>query len=227
MSIDSVISVEDLSKSFYQGDKNIKVLVKVNLMVRRGETVAVLGVSGSGKSTLLHLLAGLEGADSGRVKLAGQNLALLTESELGGLRNRKVGFVYQFHHLLSEFDARENVAMPLLIAGQERGPALEKAEELLVKVNLDKRLDHLPAQMSGGERQRVAIARALVANPSVVFADEPTGNLDEYNASKIRDLMLSLSEEMGTALVVATHSQVFAERMFSLYRLNRGVLAPI
>ena len=227
MSIDGVISAEGLSKSFSQGDRDIDVLVDVNLKVRRGETVAILGVSGSGKSTLLHVLAGLDEADSGSIYLVGKNLASLTEGELGGLRNRQVGFVYQFHYLLSEFDARENVAMPLLIAGEGRASALEKAEELLVKVNLDKRLDHLPSAMSGGERQRVAIARALVACPDVVFADEPTGNLDEFNSSQIRDLMLSLAEESGTALLVATHSQEFAERMFTVYRLHRGVLETV
>lgn len=227
MSIDGVISVEGLRKSFSQGDRDIDVLVDVNLKVRRGETVSILGVSGSGKSTLLHVLAGLDEADSGSIYLVGKNLASLTEGELGGLRNRQVGFVYQFHYLLSEFDARENVAMPLLIAGEDRTSALEKAEELLVKVNLDKRLDHLPSAMSGGERQRVAIARALVACPDVVFADEPTGNLDEFNSSQIRDLMLSLAEESGTALLVATHSQEFAERMFTVYRLHRGVLETV
>ena len=227
MSIDGVISAEGLSKSFSQGDRDIDVLVDVNLKVRRGETVSILGVSGSGKSTLLHVLAGLDEADSGSIYLVGKNLASLTEGELGGLRNRQVGFVYQFHYLLSEFDARENVAMPLLIAGEDRASALEKAEELLVKVNLDKRLDHLPSAMSGGERQRVAIARALVACPDVVFADEPTGNLDEFNSSQIRDLMLSLAEESGTALLVATHSQEFAERMFTVYRLHRGVLETV
>ncbi len=227
MSIDGVIRAEGLSKSFSQGDRDIDVLVDVNLKVRRGETVAILGVSGSGKSTLLHVLAGLDEADSGSIYLVGKNLASLTEGELGGLRNRQVGFVYQFHYLLSEFDARENVAMPLLIAGEGRASALEKAEELLVKVNLDKRLDHLPSAMSGGERQRVAIARALVACPDIVFADEPTGNLDEFNSSQIRDLMLSLAEETGTALLVATHSQEFAERMFTMYRLHRGVLETV
>ena len=224
MSIDHVVSAEHLSKSFFQGGREIQVLADVNLKVRLGESVAILGVSGSGKSTLLHLLAGLDKSDSGVVRLVGENLALLTEKELGGLRNRQIGFVYQFHHLLSEFDARENVAMPLLIAGEARQLALEKAADLLVKVNLDKRFDHLPSALSGGERQRVAIARALVAGPAVLLADEPTGNLDESNANQIHDLMLSLSEEMGTALVVATHSQELAERMQMIRRLHGGFL---
>ena len=215
-----------MSKSFTQGGREIEVLAGVDLKVQHGESVAILGVSGSGKSTLLHLLAGLDKADSGVVKLAGDNLAMLTERELGSLRNRHVGFVYQFHHLLSEFDARENVAMPMLIAGEDRQLALEKAAELLARVNLDTRLDHRPSALSGGERQRVAIARALAADPAVVLADEPTGNLDEDNAKQIHELLLSLSEETGTALVVVTHNQEFAERMQVTRRLHGGVLEP-
>ena len=226
MSTDQVLIAERLSKSFTQGGREIEVLAGVDLKVQHGESVAILGVSGSGKSTLLHLLAGLDKADSGVVKLAGDNLAMLTERELGSLRNRHVGFVYQFHHLLSEFDARENVAMPMLIAGEDRQLALEKAAELLARVNLDTRLDHRPSALSGGERQRVAIARALAADPAVVLADEPTGNLDEDNANQIHELLLSLSEETGTALVVVTHNQEFAERMQVTRRLHGGVLEP-
>ena len=226
MSTEQVLIAERLSKSFTQGGREIEVLAGVDLKVQHGESVAILGVSGSGKSTLLHLLAGLDKADSGVVKLAGDNLAMLTERELGSLRNRHVGFVYQFHHLLSEFDARENVAMPMLIAGEDRQLALEKAAELLARVNLDTRLDHRPSALSGGERQRVAIARALAADPAVVLADEPTGNLDEDNANQIHELLLSLSEESGTALVVVTHNQEFAERMQVTRRLHGGVLEP-
>ena len=226
MSTEQVLIAERLSKSFTQGGREIEVLAGVDLKVQHGESVAILGVSGSGKSTLLHLLAGLDKADSGVVKLAGDNLAMLTERELGSLRNRHVGFVYQFHHLLSEFDARENVAMPMLIAGEDRQSALEKAAELLARVNLDTRLDHRPSALSGGERQRVAIARALAADPAVVLADEPTGNLDEDNANQIHELLLSLSEETGTALVVVTHNQKFAERMQVTRRLHGGVLEP-
>ena len=226
MSTEQVLIAERLSKSFTQGGREIEVLAGVDLKVQYGESVAILGVSGSGKSTLLHLLAGLDKADSGVVKLAGDNLAMLTERELGSLRNRHVGFVYQFHHLLSEFDARENVAMPMLIAGEDRQLALEKAAELLARVNLDTRLDHRPSALSGGERQRVAIARALAADPAVVLADEPTGNLDEDNANQIHELLLSLSEETGTALVVVTHNQEFAERMQVTRRLHGGVLEP-
>ena len=226
MSTEQILIAERLSKSFTQGGREIEVLAGVDLKVQHGESVAILGVSGSGKSTLLHLLAGLDKADSGVVKLAGDNLAMLTERELGSLRNRHVGFVYQFHHLLSEFDARENVAMPMLIAGEDRQLALEKAAELLARVNLDTRLDHRPSALSGGERQRVAIARALAADPTVVLADEPTGNLDEDNANQIHELLLSLSEETGTALVVVTHNQEFAERMQVTRRLHGGVLEP-
>ena len=226
MSTEQVLIAERLSKSFTQGGREIEVLAGVDLKVQHGESVAILGVSGSGKSTLLHLLAGLDKADSGVVKLAGDNLAMLTERELGSLRNRHVGFVYQFHHLLSEFDARENVAMPMLIAGEDRQLALEKAADLLARVNLDARLDHRPSALSGGERQRVAIARALAADPTVVLADEPTGNLDEDNANQIHELLLSLSEESGTALVVVTHNQEFAERMQVTRRLHGGVLEP-
>ena len=226
MSTEQVLIAERLSKSFTQGGREIEVLAGVDLKVQHGESVAILGVSGSGKSTLLHLLAGLDKADSGVVKLAGDNLAMLTERELGSLRNRHVGFVYQFHHLLSEFDARENVAMPMLIAGEDRQLALEKAADLLARVNLDARLDHRPSALSGGERQRVAIARALATDPAVVLADEPTGNLDEDNANQIHELLLSLSEETGTALVVVTHNQEFAERMQVTRRLHGGVLEP-
>ncbi len=226
MSTEQVLIAERLSKSFTQGGREIEVLAGVDLKVQHGESVAILGVSGSGKSTLLHLLAGLDKADSGVVKLVGDNLAMLTERELGSLRNRHVGFVYQFHHLLSEFDARENVAMPMLIAGEDRQLAFEKAADLLARVNLDTRLDHRPSALSGGERQRVAIARALAADPAVVLADEPTGNLDEDNANQIHELLLSLSEETGTALVVVTHNQEFAERMQVTRRLHGGVLEP-
>ena len=226
MSTEQVLIAERLSKSFTQGGREIEVLAGVDLKVQHGESVAILGVSGSGKSTLLHLLAGLDKADSGVVKLAGDNLAMLTERELGSLRNRHIGFVYQFHHLLSEFDTLENVAMPMLIAGEDRHLAFEKAAELLARVNLHTRLDHLPSELSGGERQRVAIARALAADPAVVLADEPTGNLDEDNANQIHELLLSLSEESGTALVVVTHNQEFAERMQVTRRLHGGVLEP-
>ena len=224
MSDNAVLVAQRVSKSYYQADREIKVLADVDLTVQAGETLAILGVSGSGKSTLLHLLAGLDQVDAGVISLAGFNLAELSDRQRGSLRNQHVGFVYQFHHLLSEFDACENVAMPLLIAGTTRKVALARAAELLARVNLEHRLDHLPSALSGGERQRVAIARALVTEPTVILADEPTGNLDEGNANQVHKLMLSLAEESGTALVVVTHDQQFAERMQTIHRLQGGSL---
>lgn len=224
MSDNAVLVAQRVSKSYYQADREIKVLADVDLTVQAGETLAILGVSGSGKSTLLHLLAGLDQVDAGVISLAGFNLAELSDRQRGSLRNQHVGFVYQFHHLLSEFDACENVAMPLLIAGTTRKVALARAAELLARVNLEHRLDHLPSALSGGERQRVAIARALVTEPTLILADEPTGNLDEGNANEIHKLMLSLAEESGTALVVVTHDQQFAERMQTIQRLQGGSL---
>jgi len=224
MSDNAVLVAQRVSKSYYQADREIKVLADVDLTVQAGETLAILGVSGSGKSTLLHLLAGLDQVDAGVISLAGFNLAELSDRQRGSLRNQHVGFVYQFHHLLSEFDACENVAMPLLIAGTTRKVALARAAELLARVNLEHRLDHLPSALSGGERQRVAIARALVTEPTLILADEPTGNLDEGNANQVHKLMLSLAEESGTALVVVTHDQQFAERMQTIHRLQGGSL---
>ena len=224
MSDNAVLVAKRVSKSYYQADREIKVLADVDLTVQAGETLAILGVSGSGKSTLLHLLAGLDQVDAGVISLAGFNLAELSDRQRGSLRNQHVGFVYQFHHLLSEFDACENIAMPLLIAGTTRKVALARAAELLARVNLEHRLDHLPSALSGGERQRVAIARALVTEPTVILADEPTGNLDEGNANQVHKLMLSLAEESGTALVVVTHDQQFAERMQTIHRLQGGSL---
>jgi len=224
MSTEFVLSAEGLSKSFFQAGREIKVLSGVDLQVKAGESVAVVGVSGSGKSTLLHLLAGLDKADAGSVHLAGQKLSTLSEKQLGALRNKHVGFIYQFHHLLSEFNAQENVAMPLMIGGVDRKDALAQAASYLDKVNLSDRLDHHPSALSGGERQRVAIARALVTTPDVVLADEPTGNLDEDNAEQIHELMLSLSASTGIAFVVVTHDQQFAARMQRSQRLHGGVL---
>ena len=224
MSDNAVLVAQRVSKSYYQADREIKVLADADLTVQAGETPAILGVSGSGKSTLLHLLAGLDQVDAGVISLAGFNLAELSDRQRGSLRNQHVGFVYQFHHLLSEFDACENVAMPLLIAGTTRKVALARAAELLARVNLEHRLDHLPSALSGGERQRVAIARALVTEPTLILADEPTGNLDEGNANQVHKLMLSLAEESGTALVVVTHDQQFAERMQTIHRLQGGSL---
>jgi lipoprotein-releasing system ATP-binding protein len=224
MSNPTVVQVEGLNKSFTQGTERLEVLVDLSLQVAAGERVAVVGLSGSGKSTLLHLIAGLDQADSGSVKVAGQAVFELAESDLCKLRNEHLGFVYQFHHLLADFSALENVAMPLLIGGVNKTDALARASNLLQKVNLENRASHKPAQLSGGERQRVAIARALVNNPTCVLADEPTGNLDETSAAEVDELMLNLSREMGTSFVVVTHNTELANRLDRVLRLHNGQL---
>ncbi len=221
-----VLVARNLTKSYWQGGNEVRVLRDLNLTVRAGETVAIVGVSGSGKSTLLHLLAGLDQLDEGSVEINGQDLSQLSEIELGKVRNRRLGFVYQFHHLLPEFSAEENVAMPLMIAGQSRSSALSEARSMLAKVGLDHRAAHLPSELSGGERQRVAIARALVARPSIVLADEPTGNLDEQSGDQIHELILSLSGDLGVAFVVVTHNNRFAARLSRVCELTGGGLQP-
>jgi lipoprotein-releasing system ATP-binding protein len=224
MSSDVVLQANNLSKSYWQGGEEIHVLRDLNLTVSRGEMLAIVGVSGSGKSTLLHLLAGLDQADNGTVSLAGTGLKGLSQNDLGKLRNRHLGFVYQFHHLLPEFSALENVAMPLMIGGQSKGTAEIKAGEILQQVGLEHRTAHHPSALSGGERQRVAIARALVTTPDIVLADEPTGNLDEHSASQIHELMMSLSDSLGIAFVVVTHNIQFAQRMRRVCQLHAGRL---
>ena len=219
-----VLIADHLTKSYWQGSNEVRVLRDLNLTVAEGETLAIVGVSGSGKSTLLHLLAGLDQADGGRVEIKGQDLSTLSEVELAGLRNRQLGFVYQFHHLLPEFSAGENVAMPLMIGGEARRQALEEARNMLEKVGLSHRVEHLPSELSGGERQRVAIARALVGKPAIVLADEPTGNLDEQSADQIHHLILSLSEDLGVAFVVVTHNTRFASRLSRVCELHGGRL---
>lgn len=220
------IRVTGLSKSYQQGSKQIEVLRDLNLEVNQGERVAIVGLSGSGKSTLLHLLAGLDQADRGEVFIAGQSIFDLSEAELCALRNEQLGFVYQFHHLLADFSAIENVAMPLLIGGNKKDEALSKAAGLLASVNLSARESHKPGELSGGERQRVAIARALVNDPLCVLADEPTGNLDEASAGEVDALMLKLSEQMGTSFVVVTHNTDLASRLDRSLRLHNGQLSP-
>ena len=219
-----VIVVENLSKSYRQGGKKIEVLSELNLSVAPAERVAIVGLSGSGKSTLLHLVAGLDHADSGSVKISGQSVFYLAEPQLCKLRNEKLGFVYQFHHLLSDFSALENVAMPLFIRGVSKLESLQLAEQMLVKVNLEARLDHKPSELSGGERQRVAIARALVTEPACVLADEPTGNLDESSAAEVDALMLKLAEELGTSFVIVTHNTELAGRLDRSLKLHNGQL---
>ena len=219
-----VLIAENLSKSYWQGDQEIKVLQDLNLAVCEGDTLAVVGVSGSGKSTFLHLLAGLDQPDHGSVSIIGNDLAGMTQSKLGELRNKHLGFVYQFHHLLPEFDARENVALPLMIGGLARVKAEMVAAEMLAEVGLKRRASHYPSGLSGGERQRVAIARALVGSPDIVLADEPTGNLDEKSADQIHDLMMSLSSQLNVAFVVVTHNLQFAGRMQRVSELHSGCL---
>lgn len=224
MKKDAVISCRHLSKIYTQGPQQVEVLTDINLDVMPGERIAIVGSSGSGKTTLLNMLGGLDAPSGGDIQVAGQALATLSDKERGRLRNRYLGFVYQFHHLLGEFSALENVAMPLLIGGARVADASEKAADLLTSVGLGHRLSHKPAELSGGERQRVAIARALVTSPSCVLMDEPTGNLDRRTASGIHELMQSLNARLATSFVVVTHDEQFAASLDRVLLLNNGCL---
>lgn len=223
----SVLKAENVARTYEQGDLSVNVLSDVSIHIRRGERVAIIGSSGSGKSTLLHVLGGLDTPNNGNVELAGQTVHGLSQAARGRLRNKHVGFVYQFHHLLPEFSAVENVAMPLLIGGTKPALAHEKAAQLLTRVGLGERLKHKPNELSGGERQRAAIARALVNSPDVVLADEPTGNLDEETAAKVYELMLELNRELGTSFLIVTHDSRLAARMDRIYRLSGGALHKV
>ena len=202
---EKVLEVQGLTKTFDEAGRSLDVLCGVDLTVSRGDLVAIVGASGSGKTTLLQLLGGLDQATSGDVRVSGQSMTGLSNSQRGLLRNRCLGFVYQFHHLLPEFSALENVAMPLLVRGEKPAAAADRAEALLSRVGLAERLSHRPGQLSGGERQRTAVALALVTEPDVVLADEPTGNLDRPTGARVFELMLELNSDLGTSLVVVTH----------------------
>ena len=222
-----VLSAQGVTRAFHEGSSTLEVLRGLDLQVRAGERLGIIGASGSGKSTLLQILGGLDRPDSGRVAIDGRDLHALSETERGQLRNRTIGFVYQFHHLLAEFSAQENVAMPLLVRRMDAASAAQRAAALLGRVGLSERLNHRPHQLSGGERQRAAVARALVTQPRLVLADEPTGNLDGRNAEQVFALMLELNRELGTSLVVVTHDVRLAARMDRVLELDQGQLRPI
>ena len=221
----TILACEAVCKNYYDGQLNVQVLDNLTLQVEKGRSIGIVGASGSGKSTLLHILGGLDKPTSGRVSLMGQDLSELSQKQLSRLRNRHLGFVYQFHHLLPEFSALENVMMPLLIGKRPKEQARERALLMLEKVGLKNRVQHRPGEISGGERQRAAIARALVTDPACLLADEPTGNLDRKNALNILDMMMELKQELGTALVVVTHDDEMAARFDRVLNMTDGALS--
>jgi lipoprotein-releasing system ATP-binding protein len=222
-----VLEARGIHKSFRQGQRELKVLRGINLSLERGKSLAIVGVSGAGKSTLLHILGGLDKPNEGEVLIDGSSLWTMSASQRSAMRNRSMGFVYQFHHLLPEFTALENVSMPLLIRGDSVSAASKTAAELLERVGLGERLDHKPGELSGGERQRAAVARALAGRPRIVLCDEPTGNLDERTADQVYGLMLELNREFGTSILLVTHDRGLASRMDRQFELRLGQLEPL
>lgn len=220
----SILQCENLTMRYTQGGLDVEVLKGVNFNINKGERVAIMGASGSGKSTLLHLLGGLEKSTGGKVILDGTDLDNVSGKQLASLRNRSLGFIYQFHHLLGEFTVLENVAMPLLIAGQSVADASQKATKLLQRVGLGHRIEHKPGELSGGERQRAAVARALINKPGVVLADEPTGNLDSKTAEDVFQLMLELNQELNVSFLIVTHDHELAGKMGKVLHMEDGVI---